>query len=50
VRYFFKLNRSGLALNMLKKEKSKKRSIRGKQLDAGWDNAYLRKLLGVDPN
>ncbi len=39
-----------LGLNMLKKEKSKKRSVRGKQLDAGWDNAYLLKLLGVDPN
>jgi predicted transposase YbfD/YdcC len=37
-----------LALNLIKKEK-KKRSIRGKQLDAGWDNAYLLKVLGAHP-
>ena len=37
-----------LALNLLKREK-KKRSVRGKQLDAGWDNAYLLKVLGGDP-
>jgi predicted transposase YbfD/YdcC len=36
-----------LALNLLRKEK-KKRSIRGKQLDAGWDHAYLLKVLGAD--
>lgn len=34
-----------LALNLLKHE-PKKRSVRGKQLDAGWDNAYLLKVLG----
>ena len=34
-----------IALNMLKKETSKKRSIKGKQLDAGWDNDYLLKIL-----
>ncbi len=37
-----------LALNLLKREK-KKRSLRGKQLDAGWDNSYLLKILGADP-
>ena len=36
-----------LALNMLKKEKTKKRGIKGKQLNAGWDHAYLLRLLSV---
>lgn len=36
-----------LALNMLKREKSKKRGVRGKQKNAGWDHAYLLRLLGV---
>jgi predicted transposase YbfD/YdcC len=36
-----------LALNMLRREKTKKRGIKGKQLNAGWDQAYLLKLLGV---
>lgn len=36
-----------LALNMLKKETTKKRGIKGKQLNAGWDHAYLLRLLGV---
>ena len=36
-----------LALNMLKKETTKKRGIKGKQLNAGWDHSYLLKLLGV---
>jgi predicted transposase YbfD/YdcC len=36
-----------LALNLLKKEK-KKRSVRGKQLDAGWDNTYLLKVLSAE--
>jgi len=36
-----------LALNMLKKETSKKRGIKGKQLNASWDHAYLLKLLGI---
>jgi len=35
-----------LALNMLRKEKTKKRGIRGKQLNAGWDHPYLLRLLG----
>jgi predicted transposase YbfD/YdcC len=36
-----------LALNMLRKEPSKKRGIRGKQLNAAWDHAYLLRLLGI---
>jgi predicted transposase YbfD/YdcC len=36
-----------LALNLLKREKTKKRGIRGKQLNAGWDHDYLLRLLGV---
>ncbi len=36
-----------LALNMLKREKTKKRGIKGKQLNASWDHAYLLRLLGI---
>jgi predicted transposase YbfD/YdcC len=36
-----------LALNLLKKEQTKKRGIKGKQLNASWDHAYLLRLLGV---
>lgn len=36
-----------LALNLLKQEKSKKRGIKGKQLNAGWNHPYLLKLLGI---
>jgi len=36
-----------LALNLLKREKTKKRGIRGKQLNASWDHPYLLRLLGV---
>ena len=36
-----------LALNLLKTETTKKRGIRGKQLNAGWDHSYLLRLLGV---
>jgi predicted transposase YbfD/YdcC len=36
-----------LALNLLKREKTKKRGIKGKQLNASWDHAYLLHLLGV---
>ena len=36
-----------LALNLLKRETTKKRGIRGKQKIAGWDNRYLLRLLGV---
>jgi predicted transposase YbfD/YdcC len=38
-----------LALNLLKRERTKKRGIRGKQLNASWDHAYLLKLLGGQP-
>ena len=38
-----------LALNLLKREKTKKRGIRGKQLNASWDHPYLLRLLGVSP-
>src|SRR5512133_1233390 len=36
-----------LALNLLKREQTKQRGIRGKQLNAGWDHAYLARLLGL---
>lgn len=36
-----------LALNMLRREKTKKRGIKGKQLNASWDHAYLLRLLGI---
>lgn len=34
-----------IALNMIKKEKSAKKSIKSKRLRAGWDNDYLLKVL-----
>lgn len=34
-----------IALNLVKNEKSKKRSVKGKRLDAGWNNDYLIKIL-----
>jgi predicted transposase YbfD/YdcC len=36
-----------LALNLLRREKTKKRGIRGKQLNASWNQAYLLRLLGI---
>jgi len=36
-----------LALNLLKREQTKKRGIKGKQKNAGWDHSYLLKLLGL---
>jgi predicted transposase YbfD/YdcC len=38
-----------LALNLLKREKTKKRGIRGKMLNASWDHPYLLRLLGIQP-
>jgi predicted transposase YbfD/YdcC len=40
---FSMLNR--IALNLIKQEQSKKRSVKGKRLDAGWNNDYLLKIL-----
>lgn len=34
-----------LALNLLKKDQTRKRGIKGKQLNASWDHAYLLRLL-----
>lgn len=34
-----------LALNLLKQDHTKKRGIKGKQLNASWDHAYLLRLL-----
>lgn len=36
-----------LALNLLKRETTKKRGIRGKQKNAGWNHDYLLRLLGL---
>lgn len=35
-----------IALNLLKQERSVKTGIRAKRLRAGWDESYLRKVLG----
>jgi len=35
-----------IALHLIRSEVSKKRSIKGKRLNAGWDNDYLLKILG----
>jgi hypothetical protein len=34
-----------ISLNLIKNEQSKKRSVKGKRLDAGWNNDYLLKIL-----
>lgn len=36
-----------LVLNLLRREKTKRRGIKGKQLNAGWDHAYLLRLLEI---
>ena len=38
-----------LALNILRRETTKKRGIKGKQKCAAWDHAYLLRLLGLEP-
>jgi len=38
---------SHIALNLLKQENSMKKSIKTKRLQAGWDDIYLMKVLGV---
>ena len=38
-----------LALNLLKREKTKKRGIKAKMLNASWHHPYLLRLLGVQP-
>jgi predicted transposase YbfD/YdcC len=36
-----------LALNLLKRDTTKRRGIKGKQLNASWDHGYLLRLLAV---
>ena len=36
-----------LALNLLRKDTTKKRGVRGKQKIAGWDHRFLIKLLAI---
>jgi predicted transposase YbfD/YdcC len=36
-----------LALNLLNREQTKQRGVKGKQLNAAWDHAYLLRLLGI---
>ena len=36
-----------LALNLLQRDQTKRRGVRAKQLNAGWDHAYLLRLLGI---
>ena len=38
-----------LTLNLLKREQTKKRGIRGKMRNASWDHSYLLRLLAVQP-
>jgi len=45
VENFSVINR--IALNLLKNEKSLKRSMKGKRLDAGWNDNYLIKVLKI---
>lgn len=38
-----------ITLNILKRETTKKRGVKGKQRNAAWDMLYLLKLLAIDP-
>ena len=38
-----------LALNLLKREKTRKQGIRGKMLNASWNQTYWLRLLGIEP-
>jgi hypothetical protein len=44
-RNFSLLNR--IAVNPVRNEQSRKRSVKGKRLDAGWNNDYLLEILIV---
>jgi predicted transposase YbfD/YdcC len=37
-----------LALNLLRRDQTKRRGIKGKQRNAGWNHAYLLRLLGQE--
>lgn len=39
-----------IALNLLKSEKTSKRSIKGKRLKSGWDDNYLKKVITSQKN
>ena len=36
-----------LALNVLRREETKKSGIKGNQLNASWDHTYLFRVLGI---
>ena len=36
-----------IAINLVKADKSKKGSIKGRRKAAGWDNAYMQKIIGL---
>jgi len=36
-----------IALNLIKREKASKVGVKTKRLKAGWDNAYLLRVIGM---
>jgi hypothetical protein len=36
-----------LAINLIKRDRTKRRGIKGKQLNASWDHEYLLRLLAI---